>query len=121
MGNLTTDVNYWGPPEAMTEARERRPVYAVNTAAGASDLAGSMAGALAAGSVVWRSLGADATYADGLLAGAKELYGQAKKYQGAYTAKFKCAAAARRLLLCSPMSCLQHSFAHSGRSALAAH
>lgn len=90
VGNLTTDVAFWGPPEAMTEQHERRPVYVVNTASGASDLAGSMAGALAAASVAWRS--PNATYADELLGGARELYGQAKKFEGSYTAKFKCAA-----------------------------
>ena len=53
-----------------------------------------MAGALAASSVVWRALGSDGAYADRCLKGAQELYGQAKKYEGTYTSKFKCARAA---------------------------
>jgi hypothetical protein len=50
-----------------------------------------MAGALAASSVVWRALGNDSAYSDRCLKAARELYGQARKFEGCYTAKFKCA------------------------------
>ena len=42
VGNLTTDIAYWGPPEALTSDKHKRPVYTVNTASGASDLAGEL-------------------------------------------------------------------------------
>ena len=40
VGNLTTDVNWWDRPEAMTEENMKRPAYAINTRMGASDIAG---------------------------------------------------------------------------------
>lgn len=40
VGNLTTDVNWWNRPEAMTEENMKRPAYAINTRMGASDIAG---------------------------------------------------------------------------------
>lgn len=34
VGNLTTMVDWWGPPEAMTEANMPRPAYIVRTEQG---------------------------------------------------------------------------------------
>lgn len=42
VGNLTTDVDWWNRPEAMTEENMKRPAYAINTRMGASDLAGDL-------------------------------------------------------------------------------
>jgi hypothetical protein len=51
VGNLTEDVHWWGRPEAMTAEANPRPAYFAYTAEGASDLAGQLAGALAASSL----------------------------------------------------------------------
>jgi len=75
----------------MTPENMKRPAYLIETSKGASDLAGSMAAALASTAIVWRDYGNDSAYADTLMQGARTLYGQATKYQGAYTANYKCA------------------------------
>ncbi len=91
VGNLTQDIKYWGSPENMTASNMKRPAYIVRTADGASDLAGSMVGALASTAIAWQKYGNDSAYVDRLMKGAVELYKDAKKYEGAYTSKFKCA------------------------------
>ena len=74
VGNLTLDHDFWGPPEYMTAANMPRPAYVVETSSGASDLAGSMAGALAASSMAVRKFGSDPSAADGYLTAAANLY-----------------------------------------------
>ena len=74
MGNLTLDHAFYGPPEVLTDANMPRPAYVAETAAGASDLAGSMAGALAASAMVVKQYGNDATRVDSYLAAAAQLY-----------------------------------------------
>ena len=34
MGNLTSDIPFWGPPENLTQAHDPRPVYTINSATG---------------------------------------------------------------------------------------
>lgn len=34
VGNLTTDVSFWAPPENMTQQNNPRPVYTINAASG---------------------------------------------------------------------------------------
>ncbi|CAL8466081.1 g5617 [Coccomyxa elongata] len=89
VGNLTQDIKYWGPPENMTATNMKRPAYIVRTADGASDLAGSMVGALASTAIAWQKYGNDSAYVDRLMKGAVALYKDAKKYEGAYTSRFK--------------------------------
>lgn len=91
VGNLTQDIKFWGPPENMTAANMKRPAYVVRTADGASDLSGSMVGALASTALAWQKYGNDSAYVDRLMKGATALYMDAKKYEGSYTARFKCA------------------------------
>lgn len=91
VGNLTQDIKYWGAPENMTATNMKRPAYIVRTADGASDLAGSMVGALASTAIAWQKYGNDSAYVDRLMKGAVALYKDAKKYEGAYTSRFKCA------------------------------
>ena len=76
MGNLTLDHAFYGPPEALTEGLYPRPAYVAETASGASDLAGSMAGALAASAMVVKQYGsaADAPKVTKYLAAAQRLY-----------------------------------------------
>lgn len=89
MGNLTQDVRYWGPPENMTAATMKRPAYVIRSADGASDIAGSMVGALASTALAWQKYGNDSAYVDRLMKGATTLYKDAKKFEGSYTSKFK--------------------------------
>ena len=74
MGNLTLDHAFWGPPEYMTAANMPRPAYVVESTTGASDLAGSMAAALAASAMAVSKYGSNATAVDSYLAAAASLY-----------------------------------------------
>jgi hypothetical protein len=58
---------------------------------GASDLSGSMVGALASTALAWQKYGNDSAFVDRLMKGATALYKDAKKYEGSYTARFTCA------------------------------
>ena len=40
VGNLTRDIEFWGPPENMTAETMKRPAYVIRTSDGASDIAG---------------------------------------------------------------------------------
>ena len=76
VGNLTLDHAFYGPPEALNEVLMPRPAYVAETASGASDLAGSMAGALAASAMVVKQYGSaeDAPKVTKYLAAAQQLY-----------------------------------------------
>ncbi|KAK9804363.1 hypothetical protein WJX72_009368 [[Myrmecia] bisecta] len=86
VGNLTTDSEFWGPPEAMNSTNMPRPAYNVSTANGASDLAGQMVAAFAATALVFKD--SDSAYHDKLMSAALELYGAATKTQAKYTRRF---------------------------------
>ncbi|CAL5228455.1 g11593 [Coccomyxa viridis] len=89
VGNLTTDVTWWNRPEAMTEDNMKRPAYAINTRTGASDIAGSMVGAFVSTAMAWQKYGNDTVYVDELMKAAKELYAEARKYQGSFGSHFR--------------------------------
>lgn len=91
VGNMTTDIDYWGAPESMTADNMPRPAYLVQTADGASDLAGSLVGAFVSSSLAIRqSNSSDATaYADRLLQTATGLYNEAKAHQGSYLSRLQ--------------------------------
>ncbi|CAG8590090.1 8876_t:CDS:2, partial [Racocetra fulgida] len=69
VGNLDIDHNYWGPD---TNFPTRRPSSKVNASAHGTDVAGEVAAAFAASSILFRSN--NSTYADTLLTYAKNLY-----------------------------------------------
>jgi endoglucanase len=77
MGNYTTDQLFWGRPEDITM---KRPYYGVPSGAGASDISGALAAALAATSLVWR--GKDPVFAQQLMTKAYYLYSNATQYHG---------------------------------------
>lgn len=74
VGNWSLESQYWGVYEGLTEATMPRPGYNVTTAAGASDLAGSMAAAFAASALVFKE--SDPTFAAELTTAATEMYTQ---------------------------------------------
>ena len=74
------DHAWWGPAEVMQMAR---PSYRITTACPGSDLAGETAAAMAAASIAFRPT--DATYANTLLAHARQLYTFADTYRGKYS------------------------------------
>ncbi|KAK9803066.1 hypothetical protein WJX73_005558 [Symbiochloris irregularis] len=90
VGNLTTDVNFWGTPEQLSEQNMPRPAYMVYTRDGTADLASSIATALASGSMALRSQ--NASYSQQLMTTATSLYNEAKAYPGLYTSglKYSC-------------------------------
>jgi hypothetical protein len=77
----------------MTAENMKRPAYIVRTSDGASDLTGSMVGAFVSTALAWQKYGNDSAYVDKLMKEAVTLYKEAKKYEGSYTAKFKCVSA----------------------------
>ena len=79
VGNYTTDQDYWGRPEDYTLAR---PYYTAGNDKGASDLAGTMASALAATALVWKS--SDTDYFDTCMTAARSLYQYASNVLGNY-------------------------------------
>lgn len=80
VGDGTLDHNYWGRPEEMTM---NRPAFFISASNPGSDLAGETAAALAATSIVFKSV--DSTYSALCLTRAKQLYAFAKQYQGKYS------------------------------------
>ena len=77
VGSLSEDILYWGAPESMTAANMPRPAYVVQTINKTSDLAASVAAALASGALALQqtSNGTDNTaYINDLIATAEGLY-----------------------------------------------
>ena len=83
VGNLTLDHAFYGPPEALTATNMPRPAYVAETTAGASDLAGSVSGALAAAAMVVKQSGNDPTRYNSYLAAAVNLYNAVRALHGA--------------------------------------
>ena len=81
VGDGNIDHVFWGRPEDMT--MERPSFYLTEDAPG-SDLVGETAAALAASSMVYRSIN-DLDLADEALRHAEELFDFAYYYRGAYT------------------------------------
>ncbi|XP_069681406.1 uncharacterized protein [Periplaneta americana] len=80
VGEGEADHKYWGRPEDMTMDR---PAYKIDTSHPGSDLAAETAAALAAASIVfWTS---NSSYANTLLAHAKQLFNFADTYRGNYS------------------------------------
>src|SRR3954469_14626549 len=75
-----TDHAWWGPAEVMQMAR---PAFKVDSTHPGSDLAGETAAALAAASMAFRPT--DPTYANTLLAHARQLYTFADTFRGKYS------------------------------------
>jgi len=82
VGDPGADHAFWGPPELMTM---NRPTYTCDSSNKCSEVAASMAAALASGSIVFKD---DATYSNKLLDKAKKIYKFAQEYKGnnGYTA-----------------------------------
>jgi endoglucanase len=80
VGNGGADHAWWGPAEVMQMAR---PSYRITTSCPGSDLAGETAAAMAAASIAFRPT--DASYANTLLAHARQLYSFADTYRGKYS------------------------------------
>lgn len=80
VGNVAVDHNYFGPPEF---APPDRPAWALTPDKPGSDLAGEMAAALAAASLVFKAT--EASYSASLVAKAKSLYTFATTYRGIYS------------------------------------
>lgn len=79
VGNYTLDADYWGRPE---DYDLDRPYYTCGNDKGASDLAGTMASALAATALVWKS--SDTDYYNTCMTAAKSLYDYATNVLGFY-------------------------------------
>lgn len=95
VGNGGSDHSYWGPVETTnlttlagpTAAGQptNRPSYSINpSCGGGADLAGGVAAAMAASSIVFRTTG-DTAYADTLLSHATQLDAFAQQYKQVYT------------------------------------
>ncbi len=80
IGNGDDDHKWWGSAEVMQMARPSAKIDATHPG---SDLAGEVAAALAAISMVFKST--DAAYADKLLQHAKQIFDFADKYRGKYS------------------------------------
>jgi endoglucanase len=80
VGTGGPDHAWWGPAEVMQMAR---PAYRITTSCPGSDLAGETAAAMAAASIAFRPT--DPTYANTLLAHARQLYTFADTYRGKYS------------------------------------
>ena len=52
-------------------------------------LAGSMVGAFVSTAMAWQKFGNDTAYVDELMTAAKELYAEARKYQGSFGSHFR--------------------------------
>ncbi|XP_077288531.1 endoglucanase E-4-like isoform X2 [Arctopsyche grandis] len=88
VGDFRIDQKFWGRPEDMNMTR---PAYKIDAEKPGSDLAGEVAAALAATSLVFREHG-DVEYADLCLLHAKELYQFARNHRGLYHLSMKAAA-----------------------------
>nr|CAD7200299.1 unnamed protein product [Timema douglasi] len=80
VGQGQVDHDYWGRPEDMTMAR---PAYMISTSAPGSDLAAETAAALAAASLVFKTV--DSSYSATLLQHAIQLFNFANTYRGIYS------------------------------------
>lgn len=80
VGNGQQDHDLWRRPEDVTTPR---PAYVVTASSPGSDLAGLMAGALAAISLVLRA--DDSAYADSLVSTARQIYTFGNTYKGKYS------------------------------------
>jgi endoglucanase len=80
VGRGDLDHSWWGPAEVMPM---QRPAYKISASCPGSDLAGETAAALAAASIVFKPT--DPSYANTLLAHARELYTFADTYRGKYS------------------------------------
>nr|AAF80584.1 beta-1,4-endoglucanase 1 [Panesthia cribrata] len=80
VGRGDLDHNWWGRPEDMTM---ERPAYKIDAQHPGSDLAAETAAALAAASIVFKSV--DPTYSNTLLTHAKQLYNFADMHRGKYS------------------------------------
>nr|AOV94252.1 cellulase [Antipaluria urichi] len=80
VGNGELDHTYWGRPEDMTM---ERPAYQINASAPGSDLAGETAAALAAASIVFKTV--DPDYSATLLEHARTMFDFAVTYRGKYS------------------------------------
>ena len=80
IGTGGTDHSWWGPAEVMQMAR---PAFKISSTCPGSDLAGETAAALAAASIAFRPT--DPTYANTLLAHARQLYTFADTFRGKYS------------------------------------
>ena len=86
VGKGSDDHAWWGPVEVLTEtarAASNRPAFAITESCPGSDLAGETAAALAAISIVFKTV--DAAYSNRLLAHAKQLYDFAYNFRGKYS------------------------------------
>ena len=81
VGNYTTDQTYWGRPE---DYHLDRPYYLAGGTTGATNLAATMASALAATATVWKS--SDTAYYTTLMTSAVELYVYATQILNPYGA-----------------------------------
>ncbi|KAE9458629.1 hypothetical protein C3L33_09465, partial [Rhododendron williamsianum] len=80
VGDPVVDHKCWDRPEDMTE---ERPLTQVNTSSPGSDVAGETAAAMAAASLVFKSI--NSTYSSLLLEHAQELFTFADGYRGLYS------------------------------------
>lgn len=80
VGKGSLDHAWWGPAEVM---QMERPSYKIDASCPGSDLAGEMAAAMAASSIVFKKT--DTAYSNTLLRHAKELYDFAETYRGKYS------------------------------------
>lgn len=82
VGDGGADHGYWGRPENM---HMNRPAYKVDAGHPGSDVAGDTAAAMAAGSIVFKTICGNTAYANQLLTASKSLYAFAKAHQGIYS------------------------------------
>ena len=82
VGDFNQDQSFWAPAEVMHLLTPARPSYKVTTQTPGTDVVGSMAGALAASSMVFREKG-ERAYADLLLDKADRLFALANNYRNA--------------------------------------
>jgi endoglucanase len=80
IGTGGADHAWWGPAEVMQMAR---PAFRITSSCPGSDLAGETAAAMAAASIAFRPT--DPTYANTLLAHARQLYTFADTFRGKYS------------------------------------
>lgn len=80
VGRVDVETKYWGRPE---DENLPRPAFMVTSNDGAADVAGSVAGALAAGALVFKD--SDPGYADQLVKAAETFWRFGNKTRKAYT------------------------------------
>nr|AGP76414.1 endo-beta-1,4-glucanase [Macrotermes carbonarius] len=80
VGEGDVDHSYWGRPEDMTMSR---PAFKIDASNPGSDLAAETAAALAATSIVFKTV--DPSYSNDLITHAKQLFDFANNYRGKYS------------------------------------